>query len=135
MPKSPLISAAELARQLGDPQLIIIDVRASLKDFAAGRRAYEAGHIPGAMDSPSSLNLGPDGLFKGAEELQRDFRAVLGRRKPERVILYCGSGVTACCNFLAMTEAKMAPAGVYMGSWSEWISDARRPVSTTDDLY
>ena len=92
-----------------------------------------AGHIPGSLVRPSTDNIGPDGLFKPADALASEFRAVIGERDPANIINYCGSGVTACCNHLAMTVAGIPAAGVYIGSWSEWISDPERPIRQTDE--
>lgn len=49
------------------------------------------------------------------------------------MLLLGGSGVTACCNHLAMMEAGIPAAGVYIGSWSEWVSDENRPIKTGDE--
>lgn len=91
-----------------------------------------AGHIPGALVRPSTENIGKDGLFKAPETLAEEFLAVINPASHADVINYCGSGVTACCNHLAMMIASIPAAGVYIGSWSEWISDARRPINQTD---
>ena len=91
-----------------------------------------AGHIPGALVRPSTENIGKDGLFKAPETLAEEFLAVINPASHADVINYCGSGVTACCNHLAMMIAGIPAAGVYIGSWSEWISDARRPINQTD---
>ncbi len=92
-----------------------------------------AGHIPGALLRPSSENIGADGLFKSPEALHQELSAVIGARDCANIINYCGSGVTACCNHLAMTVAGMPAAGVYIGSWSEWISDESRPIKQTGE--
>jgi len=92
-----------------------------------------AGHIPGAINAPYSENVGPDGLFKSREELRRRFTALLGNVPAENVIFYCGSGVTACHNLLALMHAGLGEARLYPGSWSEWITDANRPVATGTD--
>lgn len=81
-----------------------------------------AGHIPGAVCLPFQENLGGDGKFLDAETLARRFEG-LG---PE-VVCYCGSGVTAAHNVLAMTIAGLAEPMLYPGSWSEWIVDPSRP--------
>lgn len=93
----------------------------------------KAGHIPGALNAPSSMNIGPDGLFLSPEDLRARFTEALGSRDPSAVINYCGSGVTACCNHLAMEVAGISAAGVYIGSWSEWISDEERPIATGEE--
>jgi thiosulfate/3-mercaptopyruvate sulfurtransferase len=60
-------------------------------------------------------------------ELRREFEHVLGGRKPEDVVNYCGSGVAACHNLLAMEVAGLSGGKLYAGSWSEWIADPSRP--------
>ena len=92
-----------------------------------------AGHIPGAKSRPSSQNLGADGVFKSPEELRAEFEAALSGCDGKAIMNTCGSGVTACCNHLAMKIAGLDPVGVYIGSWSEWCSDTNRPVSTTEE--
>lgn len=89
-----------------------------------------AGHIPGSLNRPSKENFTSDGVFKAPEELKKEFEALLKGRNPSDVINSCGSGVSACCNQLAMTVAGIPAAGVYVGSWSEWISDDTRPKAT-----
>jgi thiosulfate/3-mercaptopyruvate sulfurtransferase len=87
-----------------------------------------AGHIPGAGNRFFKNNLLADGRFKPACALAAEFAAVCKDAPPSAVILYCGSGVTACHNALAMEHAGMGGAALYPGSWSEWISDGARPV-------
>ncbi|HEX2566067.1 MAG TPA: sulfurtransferase [Burkholderiales bacterium] len=91
----------------------------------------EAGHIPGAKNRFSSDNLAADGTFKPRDALKKDFLAVLGGRKPAEVVHYCGSGVAACHNLLAMEHAGLPGGKLYAGSWSEWIADPRRPREKT----
>lgn len=86
-----------------------------------------AGRIPGARNRYNSDNLSADGTFKQAEDLKNEFLAVLGGRAPAEVVNYCGSGVSACHNALAMEIAGLSGSRLYAGSWSEWIADARRP--------
>jgi thiosulfate/3-mercaptopyruvate sulfurtransferase len=86
-----------------------------------------AGRIPGALNRSNSDNLSPDGVFKQPEELRKDFLAVLGGRQPGEVVNYCGSGVSATHNALAMEIAGLTGSRLYAGSWSEWIADPGRP--------
>ncbi len=86
-----------------------------------------AGHIPGAINLPFPENLS-DGKFLPAEKLKDRFEAALGGKAPDKVIFYCGSGVTACHNLLAYTHAGLGDAILYPGSWSEWITDDSREV-------
>lgn len=89
-----------------------------------------AGHIPGARNRFFRLNLGADGRFKPAATLRAEFEELLGAAPPSDVVHYCGSGVTACHNLLAMEIAGLSGSRLYAGSWSEWIADRSRPVAT-----
>jgi thiosulfate/3-mercaptopyruvate sulfurtransferase len=89
-----------------------------------------AGHIPGARHHAATDNLGPDGGFRPPAELRAQFDALLDGRAPADVVHYCGSGVTACHNVLAMAVAGYPLTRLYPGSWSEWIADRSRPVAT-----
>ncbi len=88
-----------------------------------------AGRIPGAKNRFNNDNLTAEGTFKPAEALRAEFEAVLGGRNPTEVINYCGSGVSACHNALAMEIAGLRGSRVYPGSWSEWSADPSRPIS------
>lgn len=89
-----------------------------------------AGHIPGATNRPFQQNLRPDGRFKPAEVLRREFAALLAGRTPAQVIQQCGSGVSACHNIIAMELAGLSGSALFPGSWSEWCADPARPVAT-----
>ncbi|MET8248388.1 sulfurtransferase [Streptomyces sp. NPDC005202] len=89
------------------------------------------GHIPGAVSAPTTENVGPDGRFLPAEELQARFKA-LGAADGRDVGVYCGSGVSAAHEVLALAVAGI-PAALYVGSWSEWSSDPSRPVAVGPD--
>jgi len=88
-----------------------------------------AGRIPGAKNRFNNDNLSAEGVFKSPEALRAEFQAVLAGREPVEVIQYCGSGVAACHNALAMEIAGMSGSRVYIGSWSEWSADPARPIS------
>ena len=89
-----------------------------------------AGHVPGARNAPYDDNLDLSGEFSSDEALREHYGALLGRTPPEKVIHMCGSGVTACHNILAMEHAGLRGARLYAGSWSEWITNAKRPIAT-----
>ncbi|WP_129306125.1 sulfurtransferase [Streptomyces sp. L2] len=89
------------------------------------------GHIPGAVSAPTTENVGPDGRFLPAEELRDRFKA-LGVSEDAPVGVYCGSGVSAAHEALALAAAGI-PAALYVGSWSEWSSDPSRPVAVGPD--
>ena len=86
-----------------------------------------AGHIPGAKNRFNMDNVLPDGTFKDAASLRKEFLSVLKNQKPEDVVHYCGSGVSACHNLLALEIAGLPGGKLYPGSWSEWIADPSRP--------
>jgi thiosulfate/3-mercaptopyruvate sulfurtransferase len=86
-----------------------------------------AGRIPGSRNRFNMDNLTPQGTHKGPGELRHEFERVLGGRKPEEVVNYCGSGVAACHNLLAMEVAGLKGGRLYAGSWSEWVADPSRP--------
>jgi thiosulfate/3-mercaptopyruvate sulfurtransferase len=86
-----------------------------------------AGHIPGAVNVPTGANLAEDGRFRSPEALRALYSIAEGRE----VAAYCGSGVTAAHDILAMAVAGI-DATLYPGSWSEWVADPTRPVATGD---
>jgi len=89
-----------------------------------------AGRIPGAVNVPTARNLDNHGRFRGASEL-RDMYAAVGATGGADVAAYCGSGVTAAHDVLALEVAGVR-AALYPGSWSGWITDPDRPVETGD---
>jgi thiosulfate/3-mercaptopyruvate sulfurtransferase len=87
-----------------------------------------AGRIPGAKNRFNLDNLSPDGTFKKPVQLKRELEPLLRDRSPSEVIHYCGSGVAACHNLLAMEIAGLKGGKLYAGSWSEWSADPKRPL-------
>lgn len=85
-----------------------------------------AGHIPGARNVFHRDNLGADGRYRPSDELGERFAGV-----GDRPIVYCGSGVTACHDLLALDLIGITDARLYPGSWSEWSNDPERPVATS----
>jgi thiosulfate/3-mercaptopyruvate sulfurtransferase len=92
-----------------------------------------AGHIPGAISAPTTGNANADGTFRDPAELAARFTA-LGAAPAASIPVgaYCGSGVTAAHEVLALALAGI-PAALYVGSWSDWITDPTRPVATGPD--
>lgn len=111
----------------------IVDARAPSR-FAGEPHPLDpvAGHIPGAVNRFFGDNLA-GGRFKPAAELRRDYLVLLGGAAPEEVVVYCGSGVTAAHDLLAMAHAGLPGAALYPGSWSEWIADPARPIERVAD--
>ena len=92
-----------------------------------------AGRIPDSINRAFQLNLGEDGLFLKANELQKQFENIIKqtpKQSAKDIVHLCGSGVTACHNMLAMEIAGLTGSKLYAGSWSEWIRDNGRPVAT-----
>lgn len=107
---------------------LLVDARAAAR-FRGEQEPIDpvAGHIPGARNRFNGDNVNADGTFKDAATLRREYEALLGGRAPAEVVNYCGSGVSACHNLLAMEIAGLAGSRLYAGSWSEWIADPARP--------
>lgn len=87
-----------------------------------------AGHIPGALNRPLTDNLS-NGQFKSAETLKQEWEAKLAGKSANEIVHMCGSGVSACHNLLAMEIAGLSGSRLYVGSWSEWIRDPKRPIA------
>jgi thiosulfate/3-mercaptopyruvate sulfurtransferase len=112
-----------------DPDNVVIDAR----DSDRYRGEHEpvdprAGHVPGALSLPCRANLDAAGRFLPVDELRRRF-ATAGVVAGVPVVSYCGSGVTACHNLLALEYAGLGPGRLYPGSWSQY-SATDRPVAT-----
>lgn len=89
-----------------------------------------AGHIPGAKNFHWHGIVGPNGRLLPPDQLRLKLQAVIGDTPPDHCVFYCGSGVSAAANVLAMEVAGLSGAKLYSGSWSEWSSDPSRPVAT-----
>lgn len=111
---------------------VLVDARARER-FSGETEPIDAraGHIPGARNAPWSGNLDVEGRFLPAEQLRERFRA-LGVAAGNTVS-YCGSGVSACHNLIAMELAGLSGARLYEGSWSDWSSRPEAPVETGPD--
>ncbi|HYN12172.1 MAG TPA: sulfurtransferase [Burkholderiales bacterium] len=109
-------------------KLFLLDARAPAR-YRGEQEPIDpvAGRIPGAKNRFNSENLSAQGTFKDAAELKKDFETMLGGRSPSEIVHYCGSGVAACHNLLAMEVAGLPGGKLYAGSWSEWIADPARP--------
>jgi len=121
---------SEVNRIRTDPAYCLIDARTPER-FRGEHEPIDsaAGHIPGAVNRFHGENLAPDGKFRSPGQLKEQFRSLIGNTPPERVIVYCGSGVTSCHHILAMELAGLSGSRLYVGSWSEWIRDPDRPIA------
>ena len=88
-----------------------------------------AGHIPGAVNYHFARNLDATGRFLPSETIAQQLQGVLADTPSAEAVFYCGSGVNACHNLLAVVYAGYPDALLYAGSWSEWCRDPRRAVS------
>ncbi len=125
-----LVDTQTVSSQLGRPTQTLVDARAAAR-FKGEVEPLDpvAGHIPGALNRPSTQNFGPDGKFKPAAQLKAEFETLLSGRDPATVVHHCGSGVSAVPNLIAMEVAGLGSSGLYAGSWSEWCSNPGRPVA------
>ncbi len=126
-----LLQVQDVEKLRTNPTYRIFDSR-SAERYRGQNEPFDpvAGHIPGTMSLPFEDNLKEDKSFLAADELKARFEAHIGDIPPERTAFYCGSGVTAIHNILAMAYAGLGFAQLYAGSWSEWITDPNRPVAT-----
>lgn len=125
-PPSAVASADEVVAHI-ESGGVVVDSRAGER-YRGETEPIDAvaGHIPGAVNLPFADNLA-DGRFRPADELRRRFADVAADPDP---IVYCGSGVTACHNALAVEHATGRRPRVYVGSWSGWSTDPDRPIAT-----
>ena len=125
------VDAQTVQRLLGDPSRILVDARAESRYRGEDETLDKVGgHIPGAKNFFYRRNLADDNTFKAPDQLRREWQALLGSNQPANVVMYCGSGVTACHNLLALEHAGLTGARLFPGSWSEWSADPQRPVAT-----
>jgi thiosulfate/3-mercaptopyruvate sulfurtransferase len=124
----PVLDAAGAARVAGTG--VLLDARVPAR-YRGETEPVDpvAGHIPGAVNLPTAELVGPDGHLLPPEALRERFAAA-GVRADRPVGAYCGSGVTAAHTVLALTVAGVPDPALYVGSWSEWITDPERPVAT-----
>ncbi len=129
--KNDLVALEEVERISRDGRTLLIDAR-GVERFEGNSEPIDpvAGHIPGAVNLPFAGNLNPDGTFLPAAQLRERIEQALGGADAESSVHYCGSGVSACHNLLAMAVAGLPVGRLYAGSWSQWCADPKRPVET-----
>jgi len=124
-----IVSTEDVEAMRNDPQCRVLDVR-SADRYRGENETIDPvpGHIPGAISAPYVDNLNPDGTFRTDESIAARYKKLLSGVPLNHVICYCGSGVTATHDILAMMKAGLGEARLYAGSYSEWITDPNRPV-------
>lgn len=121
----------QVETHVGTGSFLLVDARAPERfEGTVEPIDRRAGHIPGAINHFHKRNVAKDGVLLPVEELRAQFSMTFGDHSAEQVIVYCGSGVTACHNLLAMEHAGLEGGKLYPGSWSEWSADPKRPVET-----
>lgn len=128
---APVVDKAAVDTMRRDPAVVILDARARER-YEGKSEPIDArpGHIPGARSAPFADNLrAPAGPFRERAELEQRYRD-LGALQASKVVCYCGSGVTACHDLLALALLGRADAILYEGSWSDWARDPALPAAT-----
>jgi thiosulfate/3-mercaptopyruvate sulfurtransferase len=129
--RPPLVSAMGVTQvEQALDRVLLVDARAPVR-YRGEQEPIDpvAGHIPGAANRYNAENITSQGTFKRAAELKKEFAALLAGRAPSEVVHYCGSGVAACHNLLAMEIAGLPGGKLYAGSWSEWSADPKRGIA------
>jgi thiosulfate/3-mercaptopyruvate sulfurtransferase len=126
----PTVSAGDVLASLQRRALTLVDARGAER-YRGDVEPLDpvAGHIPGAVNRPYTQNVLADGTFKAPETLRAELAAVTGNAPAATIVNYCGSGVSACHNLLAMEIAGISGTMLYPGSWSEWCADPARPAA------
>ncbi len=131
-PAAAVASAQDVARSV-DTGGLVLDARAPER-YRGEQEPVDArpGHVPGAVNLPFADNLAAGGVLRPDTEL-RDRFVGAGVTPDRDVVVYCGSGVTACHDVLAMELAGLGRPRLFVGSWSAWAADPARPAATGDE--
>lgn len=120
----------QILQIINDREWLLVDARTSERYLGENEPIDPvAGHIPSAISIPYGLNLTEDGVYKKQSELRKMYVSMVDEHPSGKIIMYCGSGITAAMNVLAMKHAGLGMSRLYPGSWSEWITDQNRPVA------
>lgn len=128
---SQWLNPLEIQNGLARNEILLIDARTKER-FNGSHEPIDpvAGHIPKAINRPFGQNFDSNGLFLPRSVLFEQFAELTRSFESKNVVHMCGSGVTAICNLLAMEIADLEGSKLYAGSWSEWIVDKNRAIST-----
>jgi thiosulfate/3-mercaptopyruvate sulfurtransferase len=133
-PPDRLATADDVAAAATDRERIVLDARAPER-YRGEIEPVDprAGHVPGARNAPWAAVVDPaTGRFRSPAELRRHFEA-FGVRAGGDTVVYCGSGVSACADYVALEHAGLGSPLLFVASWSGWSSDPGRPVATGDE--
>lgn len=133
-PPESFRTADEVTAAVASGSAVVLDARAADRYSGANVLPSDvrSGHIPGARSAPWADNVTADGGFASPDAL-REHYGKRGVTRETDVIVYCGSGVTACHDLLALERAGIGSAALYPGSWSAWSADLARPVAEGED--
>lgn len=126
-----IVTSDDVVAMMHDRRFRLLDARVAVR-YRGETEPIDpiAGHIPGAINAPFADNLTPDGLFRPDDELLQYYETLLGGIPADRIACYCGSGINAAHTLLALKHLGLGDAKLYAGSWSEWITDPKRPIAT-----
>jgi thiosulfate/3-mercaptopyruvate sulfurtransferase len=115
-------------------QILLVDARTPAR-YRGEVEPYGpiAGHIPGARNAFYQDNLNPDGTFRSPAELRQRFAPIVEAAQGKEVVMYCGSGVSACHNLLAMEIAGLPTAKLFPNSWSGWSATPGLPIAKSEE--
>lgn len=125
-----LVEVEKVDEARNDANYCVFDSRGA-EGYHGGGKYYDPvrGHIAGAGLADRAEVTDAQGLFKSKSELKKHYETLTNGVSPENTIFYCGSGVTAAQNVLAMEHAGISGSKMYVGSWSEWITDPSREIA------
>ena len=128
------VGVAEVEAGLASGAHLLLDAREPVR-WRGEREPIDpvAGRIPGARNHLWKRSLDADGRFRVPEDLRERLAAVTTCREGRRIVCYCGSGLSAAHNALALKRAGIHDVAVYSGSWSEWCADPARPIERGPD--
>lgn len=117
----PTVEMEKVEAVASETDHLVIDVRSSER-YRGESEPIDliAGHIPGAINVPLTGNLDETGNFLSPEKLKEKYASIFGEIPTEKIIVHCGSGVSACHTLLALDHAGFEIPNLYVGSWSEW---------------
>jgi thiosulfate/3-mercaptopyruvate sulfurtransferase len=128
-----LVEVDEVRESLGTEGIVLIDSREAPRYRGEVEPIDRvAGHIPGAKNLFWADGRRADGTWKDADEQRQRFEGS-GLSQDDEIVVYCGSGVTATPNVLALQEAGFTRVKLYAGSWSDWISYSGNPIATGEE--
>jgi thiosulfate/3-mercaptopyruvate sulfurtransferase len=126
-------SIEDVLASMNNTDMALIDARAADR-YRGENETLDpvAGHIPHALSIPFMDHVDSKGCLRSSDELRALYSAVMGDVPASNAIVYCGSGVTAALNIVALKHAGLGMAKLYPGSWSHWITDENRPIVTDE---